>query len=122
MIAPRSRSRAGFSVVELVVALTVLSVGLLALAGTAVVAQRSFATADATERAARAAAAVIDSLLRVREPVGGSRDVYGTAVTWSVAGDSERLRLFTEVRVHDGATPHRFTFESQRLAAPPGSP
>jgi prepilin-type N-terminal cleavage/methylation domain-containing protein len=76
---------AGFSLVELVVALTLLSVGLIALAGSAAVAQRAFADAAATERSVRAAAEIIDSLAHVRAPQSGSRIIDQVEIAWAVS-------------------------------------
>jgi prepilin-type N-terminal cleavage/methylation domain-containing protein len=121
MTAPCTAQRPGFSLVELIVALTVLAVGLLALAGTSALAQRSFASAQATERAVRAAATVIDSLLREPDPAPGSRALYGAVVHWTVTADGPRTRFSTDVVVHDGAIMHRFGFTSERLSwRPPG--
>jgi prepilin-type N-terminal cleavage/methylation domain-containing protein len=115
MTPPSDAQRPGFSLVEVIVALTVLSVGLLALAGTSALAQRAFAGADATERAARAAAAIIDSLMLEPEPASGSRALYGTTVHWTVAAEGPRILLTTDVLVYDGAVMHRFDFTSEHL-------
>jgi prepilin-type N-terminal cleavage/methylation domain-containing protein len=115
MIAP-APARPGFSLVELIVALTILAVGLLALAGTAVVAQRTLASADATERAARAAALVIDSLFVHDAPTSGRRAVYGTDVRWAVSSSGQQLEITTDIFVLDGHSTRHFRFHSSRPA------
>ena len=77
------RTRAGMSLVELVVALTVLAIGVLGLVGAAAVAHRAFTSADGLERATRAASVVIDSLMREPEPSAGERIVDGLTVAWA---------------------------------------
>jgi prepilin-type N-terminal cleavage/methylation domain-containing protein len=116
--AARHTARAGFSLVELIVALTILSIGLLGLVGTAAVAQRTFAAADAAERAARAAGAVSDSLMREAHPEAGTRQLYGVAVAWTVEAAEDRMVLHTEVRVHDGAALQRYAFHAFRPLSP----
>jgi prepilin-type N-terminal cleavage/methylation domain-containing protein len=107
----------GFGLVELIVALTVLSIGLLALAGTAVVAQRAFTSAAATERAVMAAAAVIDSLLYEAEPAAGTRVLDGTRVRWAVSRTGDLVRVETRVDVTAGSEPRSLVFHSTRLAS-----
>lgn len=110
---------AGMSLIELVVALTVLSVGVLGLAGAATFAQRSFNDADAIERGVHAAAAVLDSLMRVAEPAAGERAMAGTELAWTVAGSTNALRITLNVHVDSGARGHPLTFHavhSGRLA------
>jgi hypothetical protein len=83
------KSSSGASLVELIVALTVFTVGLLGLAGVASVVQRSFALAATLERGSDLVAEVLDSLLRVPQPVAGSRRAdHEVAVSWTVEQDS----------------------------------
>jgi len=77
--------RAGFGLIELIVALLLISIGVLGLAGTAIVAQRSFNEAALRERSARAAAAVLDSLLHDAAPADGVRIAPGLSLAWSVS-------------------------------------
>lgn len=99
--ADRTRPR-GFSLVELVVALTVFAVGVLGLAGAAAFAQRSFTAADAVERATRAAATVLDSLLREPRIEDGERAASGTVTRWTVTADSVTRVITAEVEVPHG--------------------
>lgn len=120
MIVPRAcrlRARAGFSLVELIIALLLLSMGLVALAGAAAVAQLSFAEAAAAEHAANAAAAVIDSLLREPGIQSGSAMHGAAEVQWSVTagGGVERIHVTATVD-HAGLT-REFEFHTARLAA-----
>lgn len=105
-------TRPGLGLVELVVALTVLSVGVLGLAGAAVFAQRTFATADALERAADAAAAVLDSLVHEPAPQPGERAGQGAIVRWTVSRDSLAHRITAVVEVEDGGRRHRVTYHA----------
>ena len=115
------KARAAFGLVELIVAMTLLAVGVLGLAAVALVAHRSFATADALERTGMAAAAVIDSLLREPAPVAGERTVYDARVHWTVNADRESSgAIDVTVEVTDGARRHSTRFHAfhDRLYAP----
>jgi prepilin-type N-terminal cleavage/methylation domain-containing protein len=94
--------RYGFSLVELIVALTVLSVAVLGLAAAGTTAQRAFSAADAEDRAVRAAAAVLDSLGREAAPAAGSRELFGTVVSWEAATTPHRLELTATVELRHG--------------------
>jgi prepilin-type N-terminal cleavage/methylation domain-containing protein len=108
--------RPGFSLVELVVALTLFSVGVLGLAAAAATAQRAFAAAESTERAARAAAVVLDSLVRSAQLDGaGEQSAYGAHVRWSVATDSLLARIHAQVEVPHGSRTDVLDFEAVRL-------
>lgn len=110
------RIRAGFSLVELIVALLLLSMGLVALAGAAAVAQLSFAEAAAAEHAANAAAAVIDSLMREPAIQSGSAGLGMVDVQWTVTagGGVERIAVMTTVEYAGLA--REFEFHAARLA------
>jgi prepilin-type N-terminal cleavage/methylation domain-containing protein len=108
--------RAGFSLVELIVALALLSVAMIALAGTAAVAQRFFADAAAMDRGVRAAAEVIDSLGHVPAPVSGRRTIDGVRVEWNVGQDEQILRI--DVTAADERTGAAITFSGARPAPP----
>jgi prepilin-type N-terminal cleavage/methylation domain-containing protein len=88
-----SSARGGFSLVELVVALTLLSIAMVALAGTAALAQRTFAEAEIMERSVNAASVVLDSLAHAPAPVGGQRIVDDVAVEWTVTPAGPALRI-----------------------------
>jgi Tfp pilus assembly protein PilV len=74
----------GSSLVEVIVALTVLTCGVLGLVGAAAVAQRAFAAAAATENAARLAASIVDSLLAEPAPAAGERVTRGVHAAWTI--------------------------------------
>jgi prepilin-type N-terminal cleavage/methylation domain-containing protein len=109
-------ARPGLSLVELIVAMTLLSVGVLGLAGAAAVAQRSFAGAEALERAAHAAAVVLDSLMREPRPYDGERSVHDSTVRWTVVADSLLSRIDLTVTVFDGARAHDVTYHAVHSA------
>jgi Tfp pilus assembly protein PilV len=110
--------RAGLGLVELIVALTLFTVALLGLAGVAAVAQSSLADAASIERAADSAAAVIDSLLRVRDPVAGERTTGAARVRWSITHDSTARVIVTHVTVERGNAMRTYDFTTVHGARP----
>lgn len=112
------RTRAGFGLVELIVALTILAVGVLGLAAAAVAAHRAFMTADALERAAGAAAVVLDSLLQQRAIGAGERTLHDATVRWTaVAGARGMTTIDVIVSVEDGNGRREVTFHAQQSDA-----
>ena len=96
-------ARRGFGLIELVVALTILAIGVLGLAAAALMAQRAFMTADALQRAGTAATVVLDSLMQQTDPVSGERIVDNVTVRWitrSAGRDLTAIDLSAEL--HDG--------------------
>lgn len=79
--------RAGFTLVEVVVALLILDVGLLGAMGLIVLAQRTLAEADLVERGVADLEGVLDSLGWAAQPGGGARDVQAGRIEWSVGAD-----------------------------------
>jgi prepilin-type N-terminal cleavage/methylation domain-containing protein len=108
-------SRNGFSLVELLVALTVLGVGILGLVAAATTAQRSFAVAAAEERATRAAAVVMDSLLRESAPAAGERQLFGVNVSWATTAHGEYMDIVTTAEVARGSNTRSLEFHARRL-------
>ncbi|HSJ26105.1 MAG TPA: prepilin-type N-terminal cleavage/methylation domain-containing protein [Longimicrobiales bacterium] len=108
------RARPGFSLVELIVAMVLLSVTLVALAATGMVAARSFTQAATSEAAVRAAAQVIDSLVRVPSPTAGSRTIGHVDLMWTVAGDGAVLTI--DVSSHHRGTGDTLVFHTARPA------
>lgn len=96
--------------VELVVALLLLAIGLLALTGAAAVAQRSLTTARALEEGAEVAAAVLDSLLREPSPLPGERTLGRTTAQWSVDADSVAVTIRLTATVATGGRERQLTF------------
>ena len=112
----RHSSSSGFGLVELIVALTILSVGLLALTGAAAVAQRSFNSAQALEEGADVAAIVLDSLMREPIPAAGERTVGRTKAQWSVRTDSMAVSIHLSATVTIGARERQLTFSATHHA------
>lgn len=108
---PESR-RAGFGLVELIVALSILSIGLLALTGTAAVTQRSLIGARAMEEGTDVAALLLDSLMRVPAPATGQRIVGRSTADWVVHDDSTGTLLDLTITIADGAREHQLTFHA----------
>jgi uncharacterized protein YfiM (DUF2279 family) len=80
--------RSGFSLVELVLALLVFQVGLLATAGMVLVAQRNLLRAEQTMRGILAAGLVADSLEELGEAGSGQRSYLWGDVSWAPASDA----------------------------------
>jgi prepilin-type N-terminal cleavage/methylation domain-containing protein len=78
----------GFSLVELVVALLIFQIGLLATAGMVFLAQRSLLRAELTVRATLASDLVADSLEEVGEVSAGRREYAWGEITWTPASDA----------------------------------
>jgi Tfp pilus assembly protein PilV len=74
----------GFTLIELVVALLLLEVGVMAAAGTLTIASRSLAEAEHLEQAVVEAEGVLDSLAGADSAVAGSRAYEGGVVEWTV--------------------------------------
>lgn len=79
--------RRGFSLVELVLALLLFQVGLLATAGMVLLAQRNLLRAEQTMRSILAAGLVADSLERLGEARSGQRSYPWGDVSWAPASD-----------------------------------
>lgn len=107
-------ARAGFSLAELLVALALLGVGMFALVSGALAAQKSFAAAAAEERGVRVAAAVIDSLVRVRAPVDGEATLAGVRVRWSMSATDELSEVRVEVEVPSGSGSRHAVYRAAR--------
>ncbi|MEX2610850.1 MAG: hypothetical protein WEA24_12955 [Gemmatimonadota bacterium] len=107
--------RAGFGVVEALVALTVLSAGILAVTGVAAVAARHLGEAEDERRAARLAVRVADSLVLVPEPAPGIRAAGALVARWTLQPADKSTRLRLEVG-RTGAPLHVF---ETLLAVPP---
>lgn len=85
-------SRAGFSLVEVIVAMVLLSVGMLAIAGSGVLAAQLLREAEAQEEMMTRATSVLDSLVIER----GGAGRYQTAryrLEWSAADSIVRVRV-----------------------------
>ena len=82
----------GFTLVEVLVALTLLAVGVLGAVGTLLGARRALLAAERLHVATQAAADVADSLLAGGEAGGGERSAAWGRVVWSVEAAGLRVR------------------------------
>lgn len=111
-------TRHGFGLIELIIALTILAVGVLGLAAAAVTAHRAFLTADALQRAGTAAAIVIDSLMREPAPAAGERSIDGVRVQWRAASAAAGVTdIYVTVEVAAAGTVRTVRFRSQHSDA-----
>ncbi|MBI4541236.1 MAG: prepilin-type N-terminal cleavage/methylation domain-containing protein [Gemmatimonadetes bacterium] len=100
MTGRRSRAGAcGFTIPELVIALTIFAVGVLGSAGLLALAARTLARADARAWAAAVAAEIADSLALVPAPASGERLLPRGAVAWTVRHEGPVTRVTLRVRV-----------------------
>lgn len=86
-----ARSAGGFTLVEVLVALAILEVGMMAAAGTLLLAARVMAEAARTERAAADVAALADSLLAGAGASGSEVERPGYRLRWERSGAGWRL-------------------------------
>ncbi len=91
------RPRHGFTVIEMIIAIMVMSIGILGLAGTARYVAMQMGNGSTQTVAATFATKVADSLSarRCASIVGGSATKRGVTITWTVA-DSTRTKWVTE--------------------------
>lgn len=94
-----SRMRRGFTLIELVIAIVLLAIGLMALTGALTRALHETASARAQHAALRRAESIADSLVLARAVGAGSLGRPGVSVWWV----PERCALGTCVRVHAAA-------------------
>lgn len=81
----RPRTRAGFTIVEVVVAVMILSVGVLGLAGAAAIVTRMMGSSEMRSDASTVAAARFEALRGSRCPISsGAASGAGISETWSV--------------------------------------
>ncbi len=111
---------AGFTLVELLVALVVLSIGVLALAGSA-----RLVLHQATWSAGRArAASLADARFELvaaggcAAAAGGARNVNGIDEAWSVLRDGRSLVVVDTLRFRAGRATDVLAFERVLLCAP----
>ena len=98
--------RSGFTLIEVVVALLLLEVAVLAAAGTLQVASRTLGEAERVERAVVEASGILDSLAGAPGAGAGSRTLPFGGVTWAV--DSAGT-VTLEVRTGEGVRLLRVT-------------
>jgi prepilin-type N-terminal cleavage/methylation domain-containing protein len=91
------RARRGFTLIEMIIAIMVMSIGIMGLAGTASYVATQMGGGNAQTIAAALATKVSDSLSarRCSALVSGSQTKRGVSISWDVA-DSSRTRWVTE--------------------------
>ena len=92
-----TRARHGFTVIEMIIAIIVMAVGVMGLAGTARYVAMQMGNGSTQTIAATFATKVSDSLSarRCAAIVGGTQTKRGVTITWTVA-DSSRTKWVTE--------------------------
>ena len=92
-----ARVRHGFTVIEMIIAIMVMSIGVMGLAGTARYVAMQMGNGNNQTVAATFATKVADSLSarRCAAIVSGSQAKRGVTITWTVA-DSSRTKWVTE--------------------------
>ena len=93
-------ARPGFSLAEVIVAMTLLSIAALGIAATGPVAVQSFTRAEMQQSVLREAESILDSLLVLPRNAGGSRAVHTSLVQWTAADSADAITLTVR-------TPHR---------------
>ena len=104
---PRARDRRGFTLVELIVAIMILVVGLLALAGTSALITRQMGTGAKTTVAAAVAQARLDSLSSMDctllavggATTTGSTSARGVSERWVVTDGNDVKNVTDTVRI-----------------------
>jgi prepilin-type N-terminal cleavage/methylation domain-containing protein len=87
----RPGTRAGFTLVEVLVALTILAVGVLGTAATLLAARRALVAAERLHVATQAGAGIADSLLRSGVVSAGALDAEWGALRWSREASGVRV-------------------------------
>lgn len=104
--------RAGFSLIETIIAITLLGFGVLALAGAVTIVTRLVDQGDAATRAAFVAYSRMESLrgsllappLTCAAAVGGPQSADAVSESWSATPASSSLVVLVEVTRWDGRT------------------
>lgn len=93
----RLRARGGFTLIEMIIAIIVMAIGVMGLAGTASYVAIQMGGANVQTIAATLATQVSDSLAarKCSSLVSGTKTKRGITVSWAV-GDSSRTKWVTE--------------------------
>jgi type IV pilus assembly protein PilV len=106
-------SRAGFTVVELIVAVVILSIGLLGLAGASAVVLKQMKGAKTQLSASQIAASRIEKLAGnacLKVALAGSSTANGVTETWAVAPtDNQTMTATVSVAFTGRTNPEQFT-------------
>jgi prepilin-type N-terminal cleavage/methylation domain-containing protein len=114
-----SRSRGGFTLVELLVTVVVIAVGLLALAGTSSTVARLDRAGAQRSTAATLAMSRLERLRAERcTPAAGTDTARGVVVHWEVHALSERLADVQSDITIAGAAGHASVIERYRSTIP----
>lgn len=100
------RTDAGFSLVELIMAVVVLSIGVVGLAGTTMNIMRQLTLAEATTARAAALQSVVERLHALPfDSLGGGTDTMGRfSVSWTVVASTGQTRSLQIVTIGPGQT------------------
>jgi prepilin-type N-terminal cleavage/methylation domain-containing protein len=90
-------NRNGFSLAEVVVALLLLSVVAVGVAGAGVAAAQMFTRAEMHERLLREAQAILDSLVVLPANGAGTRVVNESQLVWTAADSTRPITLFVHL-------------------------
>jgi len=82
------KARPAFTLAEVIVAMTLLSIAALGVAATALVSVQAFTRAELHERALRAGEQVLDSLLSLSSHSSGQRSVHPATIRWAASDSS----------------------------------
>jgi prepilin-type N-terminal cleavage/methylation domain-containing protein len=101
-----ARTRAGFTIIEVIIALIILTVGVLGMAGTTAWVVRSVTMAEATTDRSAALQSVIERLNGMDfDSLGTGADTLGAfIVDWTVAGSSP-IKTATIITTGPGMVP-----------------
>lgn len=109
----------GFSLVEAIVALTLLTIGVLGAAATQSLAARLLREAESRADAVSFAGSILDSLLMVPAPAGGVRDQGRHRARWSTEARGRGTLVELEVEYLAGAGTRVVRFEMLHLSPLP---
>lgn len=101
VVGGRGHPRAGFSLVELLMALLLFQVGLVGVAGTFLVAQRTLSRSQLVMRGTLAAMRVGDSVLAVGGPPSGLVEERWGRLSWRTDSDGGLQLASTGAEVND---------------------
>lgn len=93
-------ARNGFTLAEVIVALLLLSVVAVGVAGAGVAAAQMFTRAEMHERMLREAETILDSLAVLPANAAGTRVVHDAQLVWTAADSTRPITLFVHL-------PHR---------------
>jgi prepilin-type N-terminal cleavage/methylation domain-containing protein len=92
------KARPGFSLAEVIVAMTLLSIGTLAVAATGFVAAEAFTRAELQERVLREAETILDSLVALPHSGAGGRAMHGASLTWTASDSTGAVTMGVMLR------------------------